>query len=141
MAEDWQVQMAKQLIDWPYQDAEPIRLALTAGDSECEDREGHRMLAQYGDSLVSFIIATICFQLGVSRREQNATQVLIQRKKACAQRAKMCNLDKLVRISVRQCREGPQPTVLKNAMFALVAAVWLQAGNWSHTLTAMANLG
>ncbi|KAK5110247.1 hypothetical protein LTR85_001297 [Meristemomyces frigidus] len=26
-------------------------------------------------------------------------------------------------------------------MFALVAAVWLQAGDWSHTLTAMANLG
>ena len=53
----------------------------------------------------------------------------------------MCNLDKLVKISIRQGREGPQPTVLKNAMFALVAAVWLEAGDWSHTLTAMTNLG
>lgn len=69
MAEDWQVQKAKQLIHWPYEDVEPIRLALTAGDTESEDREGHRMLAQYGDSLVPFIIATICFQLGVSRRK------------------------------------------------------------------------
>ena len=53
----------------------------------------------------------------------------------------MCNLDKLVKISIRQCHDGPQPTVLKNAMFALVAAVWQQAGDWSHTLTAMENLG
>ncbi|KAK6375955.1 hypothetical protein LTR81_027871 [Elasticomyces elasticus] len=53
----------------------------------------------------------------------------------------MCNLDKLVKISIRQYHHGPQPTVLKNTMFALVAAVWLQAGDWSHTLTAMSNLG
>ncbi|KAK4891913.1 hypothetical protein LTR49_028632 [Elasticomyces elasticus] len=66
MAEDWQVHWAKQLIDWPYQDVEPIKLALTARDSECEDGEGHRMLTQYGDSLVPFIVATIGSQMGVT---------------------------------------------------------------------------
>ncbi|KAK1084105.1 hypothetical protein LTR48_005762 [Friedmanniomyces endolithicus] len=141
MAEDWQVEMAKHLIHWHYEDVQPIRLALTAGDTERDDREGHRMLAQYGDNLVPFSIATINFQLDVSRREQNVTQILIRTKKECARRAKMCNLDKLVKISIRQRHNGPQPTVLKNTMFALVAAVWVQAGDWSHTLTAMSNLG
>ncbi|KAK0247024.1 hypothetical protein LTS09_017830 [Friedmanniomyces endolithicus] len=133
--------MAKHLIHWHYEDVQPIRLALTAGDTERDDREGHRMLAQYGDNLVPFSIATINFQLDVSRREQNVTQILIRTKKECARRAKMCNLDKLVKISIRQRHNGPQPTVLKNTMFALVAAVWVQAGDWSHTLTAMSNLG
>lgn len=68
MAEDWQVEMAKHLIHWHYEDVQPIRLALTAGDTERDDREGHRMLAQYGDNLVPFSIATINFQLDVSRR-------------------------------------------------------------------------
>ena len=67
MAQDWQVDKAKQLICWPYQDEGPIRRALTAGDTESDDREGHRMLAQLGDSLVAFIIATICFKLGITR--------------------------------------------------------------------------
>jgi len=59
--------MATQLTDWPYENVEPIRLALTAGDTESDDREGHRMLANYGDNLVPFIIGTISSQLGVSR--------------------------------------------------------------------------
>ncbi|KAK5105871.1 hypothetical protein LTR62_001958 [Meristemomyces frigidus] len=141
MAQDWQVQKVKELIQWPYEDVEPLRLALTAGDTESENREGHRMLAAYGDSLVPFVIATICFQLAIPRHEQNATQVLVGRKNECARRATMCKLDKLVKISVRQCHDGPQPTILKNTMYALIAAVWVQARDWSHTLTAMANLG
>ncbi|KAK4905605.1 hypothetical protein LTR49_025116 [Elasticomyces elasticus] len=53
----------------------------------------------------------------------------------------MCGLDKLVKISVRQSGDGPQPGVLKNAMYALVGAVWSQAQDWSHTVAAMVNLG
>ncbi|KAK4906267.1 hypothetical protein LTR49_024553, partial [Elasticomyces elasticus] len=55
--------------------------------------------------------------------------------------AKVTELDKLVKIGVRQGREGPQPGVLKNAMYALVAAVWSQAQDWSRTVGAMVNLG
>ena len=67
MAEDWQVNQAKRLILWQYDDSEPVRQALTAGDTEGDDREGHRPLARLGDSIVPLIIATICNRSRVPR--------------------------------------------------------------------------
>lgn len=69
MAEDWQVDQAKQLILWLYEDSEPVKTALTAGDTESDDHEGHRSLARLGDSIVPVIVGTICYLSKVARRE------------------------------------------------------------------------
>jgi len=74
MAEDWQVDQAKQLILWHYHDSEPVRKALTAGDTESDDREGHRTLARLGDSVVPLIIGTICYQSKVPRRRKSSNE-------------------------------------------------------------------
>lgn len=67
MAVDRQVEQAKGLILWSYEDSEPVRKALTAGDTESEDREGNRMLARLGDCVVPLIIGTICYRSSVPR--------------------------------------------------------------------------
>lgn len=74
MAEDWQVEQAKQLIMWLYEDSGPVKTALTAGDTESDDREGHRSLARLGDGIVPVIIATICYQSNVPRRKPSYSQ-------------------------------------------------------------------
>ena len=72
---------------------------------------------------------------------ENATQVKINDKKECARRARICHLDTLIKASVRQKDKEPQTTVLKNTTYALIAAVWMQAQDWSMTTVAMMNLG
>ena len=51
-----------------YVDLSYLDKALTAGDSESEDREGQRGLSQVGDALMRFIILCEGFQRGLSRR-------------------------------------------------------------------------
>ena len=51
-----------------YKDPSYLDKALTAGDSESEDREGQRGLSQVGDALMRFIILCEGFHRGLSRR-------------------------------------------------------------------------
>lgn len=67
MAEDTEVAKAQLIIPYDFQDLSLLRTALTAGDTNSDDREGNRGLAQVGDTLMSLVIKTQGFQSGFSR--------------------------------------------------------------------------
>ena len=54
----------------PYQFRNPALLqkVFIAGDTNSDDREGHRGMAQVGDALISFVITSEGFDRGISRR-------------------------------------------------------------------------
>lgn len=50
-----------------FKEPELLRRALTAGDSNSDDREGHRGMAQLGDSLMGTVILSDGLERGLSR--------------------------------------------------------------------------
>jgi hypothetical protein len=57
----------QQMLPHIYNDPSYLEKALTAGDTESEDREGHRGLSQVGDALTRFLILCEGFRHGLSR--------------------------------------------------------------------------
>ena len=57
----------QQMFPYIYKDFAYLEKALTAGDTEGEDREGHRGFSQVGDALMRFLILSEGFKLGLSR--------------------------------------------------------------------------
>ena len=55
-------------IPYQFRDLALLRKAFIAGDSNSDDREGHRGMAQLGDALVSFVITSEGYDRGISRR-------------------------------------------------------------------------
>jgi dsRNA-specific ribonuclease len=55
--------------------------------------------------------------------------------------ARTCGLDQMVQISERQEHLGPQSTVLKNTIAAIIAAVWFDSRDYLVTAQVMAFLG
>ena len=45
-----------------------LQKAFIAGDTNSDDREGHRGMAQLGDALISFVITSEGYDRGISRR-------------------------------------------------------------------------
>ena len=160
MASDWSTLEAQVFIPYKFQDVSLLRKALTAGDSNADDREGHRGMAQVGDALMSFVIMSEGFDRGMSRsktyvanpvhsmneantiaeEQQDATSAL-KSKELCTMLARTFRLDQMIKFSERQGRSGPQPTTLKNTLAALIGAVWLESRDYSAVLRVMAALG
>ena len=67
MASNWSVFESQLIIPYTFRDLSLLRKALTAGDSNSDDREGHRGMAQLGDTLMSFVITSEGFDRGISR--------------------------------------------------------------------------
>ena len=57
----------QQMLPYIYKDSSFLEKALTAGDSESEDREGQRGFSQVGDALLRFVILSEGFRNGLSR--------------------------------------------------------------------------
>jgi hypothetical protein len=55
------------VLPYTFRDASLLRKALRSGDSNSDDREGHRGLAQVGDALMGFVIISEGFARGLSR--------------------------------------------------------------------------
>lgn len=55
--------------------------------------------------------------------------------------AKAHHLDQMVTISERQMHDGPQPTVLKNTLAAIVGAAWVDSRDYVVVRMVMAILG
>ena len=75
MAEDWQVDQAKQLILWPYGDSEPVRKALkTAKVIELwPDSETVLCLS----SLERFVTSQIFHDVGLTQKNRMMLEILI----------------------------------------------------------------
>lgn len=67
MASDFSVLDAQRILPYDFRDPELLRKALTAGDTNSDNREGNRGLAQVGDTLMNVVIKTEGFQSGFSR--------------------------------------------------------------------------
>ena len=76
----------------------------------------------------------------MAEKQQESISLLRSREK-CSTLARICGFDKLVRISERQIKDGPQPTTLKNTVTAVVAAVWLDSRDYRAIVRVMAFLG
>lgn len=64
---DGVLDVAERYLQFSFPDREQLRLALTAGGAVEGDREGNRTLAQFGSSVVSFIMSRKAFDHGRSR--------------------------------------------------------------------------
>ena len=73
--------------------------------------------------------------------EQQDTSALIKSKSMCSMLARAYRLDQMIKISERQEYIGPQPTMLKNTLAAIVAAVWLDSRDYRAIVQVMASLG
>lgn len=67
MASDAMVLRAQAIITHQFRGVELLRKALTAGDTNSDDREGHRGMSQVGDALMSFVILSEGLEQGISR--------------------------------------------------------------------------
>ena len=67
MALPWNVHQAQIIIPYKFTQISLLQKAMTAGDSNSDDREGQRGLAQVGDALISFVIMNEGFERGLSR--------------------------------------------------------------------------
>lgn len=73
--------------------------------------------------------------------EQQDVCSLLKSKSLCNLLARICGLDQVVQISERQEHLGPQPSVLKNTIAAIIAAVWFDSQDHLVTDQVMAFLG
>lgn len=128
-----------------------------AGDTNSNDREGHRGVAQFGDSLMSMVIKSDGLERGLSRSttwyhplncaDTNCTDEIerassqIRSKEFCGRVAKVIRLVEHIKVSERQTHLGVQPTVLKNTVAALVGAVWLDSHDYGTVLRVMLSIG
>ena len=128
-----------------------------AGDTNSNDREGHRGVAQFGDSLMSMVIKSDGLERGLSRSttwchpldcaDNNRTDEIerassqIRSKEFCGRVAKVIRLVEHIKVSERQTHLGAQPTVLKNTVAALIGAVWLDSHDYGTVLRVMLSVG
>ena len=73
--------------------------------------------------------------------EQQDACSLLKSKAHCSMLVRTCGLDQIIKISERQEHIGPQPTVLKNTVAAIIAAVWSDSRDYSATVRVMTYLG
>jgi hypothetical protein len=67
MTTDWAALGTQFVLPYTFRDASLLRKALRSGDSNSDDREGHRGMAQVGDALMGFVIISEGFARGLSR--------------------------------------------------------------------------
>ena len=67
MATAWSAYEAELALPYRFRNLSLLRKALIAGDTNSNDREGHRGMAQVGDALMSFAIISEGFDRGISR--------------------------------------------------------------------------
>ncbi|KAK3613260.1 hypothetical protein LTR56_027989 [Elasticomyces elasticus] len=130
---------------------------LVPGDTNSDDREGHRKMAQLGDSLMGTVILSDGLERGLSRSEsrcqtlygvngttveemQNACSDICS-KQFCGRIARVLRLHEWIKPSERQTHIGIQPTTLKNAVAALIGAVWLDSHDYKAVLGVMISIG
>ncbi|KAK6440393.1 hypothetical protein LTR95_003384 [Oleoguttula sp. CCFEE 5521] len=118
-----------------------LEKTLIAGDSNSDDREGHRGMAQLGDSWMGTVIYTDGMERGLTRRERQDACSQIRSKTFCARIAKGLRLHEWIRTSERQVHEGIQLTTLENAVAALVGAVWLDSHDYGTVVRVMIAIG
>jgi dsRNA-specific ribonuclease len=148
------------LLPYTFHDLLLLHKALISGDSNSDDREGHRGMAQVGDALMRFVIMSEGFDRGLSRSEYSDGPItlykntddsviaeeqqdicsILMSKEECSRFARAHGLDRVVKTSERQGHIGPQPTVLKNTIAAIVAAVWLDSRDYRVTVRVMKSL-
>ena len=68
MASEWTSFESEHNFPYQFRDAALLWKAFIAGDSNSDDREGNRRMAQLGDVLVSFVITSEGYDRGISRR-------------------------------------------------------------------------
>ncbi|KAK4550974.1 hypothetical protein LTR86_011320, partial [Recurvomyces mirabilis] len=87
------------------------------------------------------VIMSDGLERGLSRNELQSACSAIRSKKFCGRIAKVLRLPEWVKISERQIHIGIQPTTLKNAVAALVGAVWMDSHDYKAVLRAMISIG
>lgn len=67
MAPSWVLGHLQAKMSYLFKDLSLLEKMLTAGDSNSDDREGHRGMAQLGDSLMGTVILSDGLERGLSR--------------------------------------------------------------------------
>jgi hypothetical protein len=67
MTTNWAALGTQFVLPYTFRDASLLRKALRSGDSNSDDREGNRGMAQVGDALMGFVIISEGFARGLSR--------------------------------------------------------------------------
>ena len=67
MASKWQTLQAQLLIPHTFNNILFLQKAFTAGDSNSDDRDGHRGMSQVGDALMNFVMMNEGFLRGIPR--------------------------------------------------------------------------
>lgn len=67
MTYEWNMLGTQFVLPYTFRDTSLFSKALRSGDSNSDDREGHRGMAQVGDALMSFVIMNEGFNRGISR--------------------------------------------------------------------------
>lgn len=65
------VTQAQAFLPHYFQNQDLLRNALIAADSNRDDRDGHRSLAQLGDQLIGFVLMSEGYDRGLSRRKSD----------------------------------------------------------------------
>ncbi|KAK4551475.1 hypothetical protein LTR86_011152 [Recurvomyces mirabilis] len=69
MAQPWVLDFLQEKLSYPFKDLSLLKKTLVAGDSNSNDYEGHRGMAQLGDSLMGTVIMSDGLERGLSRNE------------------------------------------------------------------------
>jgi len=67
MTSEWNMLGTQFVLPYTFRDTSLFSKALRSGDSNSDDGEGHRGMAQVGDALMSFVIMNEGFNRGISR--------------------------------------------------------------------------
>lgn len=149
MAPQEHVKKVENIIGYTFYSARFINQALLAAGAEDENYDGNRKLSQIGVSLVDTLLAVIVYGTGASRGE-NLASIMTEMKVTNDSQENTTNLRRdftnkehyaaiarrtgIVDYIDYDGRPGAMsPTVLRNAVNAIIAAVFLD--NWDVKLT------
>ena len=157
MAPTWALENLQAKMLYGFKDPLLLEKAMVAGDSNSDDREGHRGMAQLGDSLMGTVILSDGLERGFPRsrssmcpvnvadscavEKQQDTCSEVRSKEFCGRIARVLRLHEWIKLSDRQVHIGIQPTTLKKTVAALVGAVWLDSHDYKTVLRVMDAIG
>ncbi|KAE8152219.1 hypothetical protein BDV25DRAFT_170639 [Aspergillus avenaceus] len=137
MASDAQVQAVEFIIGHTFSSTDYIRQALTAAGAEGESHDGNRALAQIGAYWIDTVLMIVLMRIGVSKEHKARLRNEFTARDHFTFAAKRTGISECIKYSYRSGKDSP--TVLRNTINAIVAAVLLDTGSISTTLTVLRN--